>query len=251
MATGDGTTPITEDTSANVSFTGTPSPVPQIQSTYNNLETGYTNAINSQPTVQSMTNTANSQFGVPQLQGEVSNDQATEDKLNTQIANVGKTVGQASQQSILTDGQKTAAEQNMTTPLQAQLATATTDESRANTNLGTAETNASQQVAAGSAQETKQLLPWTQAFSDENVTSAMQMTGWTTENAQQLQVLLANQSAGVTLTKDEQDNLESLAQQEQTFEDSLKTLAATPTMITSSDVGVYQNGQATTGSAWT
>lgn len=255
MATGNGTTPVPLDTSANVSFTGTPSPVPQIQGQYSGLESGYTNAINAQPTVQSMTNTANSQFGVPQLQQQQQADQAKEDSLNTQINNMGKTVGQASQQSIMTDGQKQAAVQNMTTPLQQQLATATTDESRTQNALGTAQTNASQQVAAGSAQETKQLLPWTQAFSDANVTTAMQMTGWTTENSQQLQVLLANQQAGVTLTQNEQDHLEALAAGEQQFENSLKLQQDSEnnsyTAITPTDVGLYNKmGQTSSGSAW-
>lgn len=222
---GNGTTPIPLDTSANVSFSGTPSPVPQIQGQYSDLEKGYTGAINGQSTVPQLTSTANDHFGVPQLQGEVQNDQAKEDNLNTAITNAGKTVGQASQQSILTQGQKDAAVQNLTTPLQQQLATATTDQSRAQSNLGTAQTNAGQEVSAEQAQQTKQLLPWTQAFSDANVTSAMRMTGWTTENANQLSVLLANQSAGITLTKDEQDNLNALAQQEQGFENSLKTNA--------------------------
>ncbi len=222
----NGTTPIPLDTSANVSFTGTASPVSNIQQQFGTAEKGYSDAINSQPTVQSMTSTANNQFGVPQLQGQVQNDMATQDKLNTQINMAPKTVAQASQQSILTQGQKDAAVQNITAPLQQQLATATTDQSRAQNALGTAQTNASQQVAAGQAQETKQLLPWTQQFSDLNVTSAMQMTGWSTENAQQLQVLLANQSAGVTLTQNEQDHLEALAAGEQQFENTLKINAA-------------------------
>lgn len=223
----NGTTPTTFDTSGNVSYTSAPTPVAQNQSTFSNLEQGYTSAINAQPTVPQLTNAANSQFGVPQLQGQVQDDQATQDKLNTQINMVPKTIAQASQQSIMTDGQKTAAEQAMTTPLQTQLATATTDASRAQTNLGTAQTNASNQVAAAQAQETKQLLPWTQAFSDANVIAAQNMTGWTTEDADQLSVLLNNQKTGESLTQDEQDHLESLASQEQTFEDTLKTNANT------------------------
>lgn len=222
----DGTTPIPFDTSANVSFTGTPSPVAGIQGTYGNLESGYSKAINSQPTVQSMTDSANTQFGVPQLQGQVQNDQAKEDSLNTSISMVPKTIAQASQESILTQGQKDAATQNMTAPLQQQLAATTTDASRAQSNLGTAQTNAGNQVAAGSAQEQKQLLPWAQAFSDQNVTSAMQMTGWSTDNTNQLNVLLANQKAGLQLTDREQQNLETLAGQEQTFENTLKVNAA-------------------------
>lgn len=235
----NGTTPIPFDTSANVSFTGTPSPVPQIQGQYADLEKGYTGAIAGQATVPQLTTAANAQFGVPQLQSQVQSDQAKADDLNTRINMAPKTIAQASQQSILTQGQKDAAVQSFTTPLQQQLATATTDQSRAQTNLGTAQTNASQQVTAAQAQQTKELLPWTQAFSDANVTTAMQMTGWTTQNAQQLQVLLANQTAGVTLTKDEQDNMEQLAQQEQSFENTLKVNAAQET--NSENLYKYEN----------
>ncbi len=238
------------DTSGNVSFTGTPSPLPQIQGQYGSLEKGYADTINAQPTVPQLTAKYNTQFGVPQLQGQVANDQATEDKLNTAINMAPKTVAQASQQSILTQGQKDAAVTNLTAPLNTQLATATTDASRTQSNLGTAQTNAGNMVSAEQAQQQKQLLPWTQAFSDANVTSAMQMTGWSTENAQQLQVLLANQSAGVTMTEDERNNMEKLAEQEQTFENTLKINAAKPMVIGASDLGVYSNGQITSGSAW-
>lgn len=222
----NGTSPIKFDNSAAVTFNGTPSPIPQIQGQFSDLEKGYTGAINAQPTVPQLTSKYADQFGVPQLQGRLQSDQAQADTLGTQIANAPKTVAQASQQSILTQGQKDAAVQNLTTPLNQQLSTLNTNIGREQTNLGTAQTNAGNMVTAEQAQQTKQLLPWTQAFSDANVTSAMQMTGWTTENANQLQTLLANQQAGVTLTKDEQDNMEQLAQQEQQFHNTLSVNAA-------------------------
>lgn len=253
----NGTTPIPFDNSGAVNFNPTASPIPQIQGTYGNLEKGFSNAINAQPTVPQLTAKYNDQFGVPQLQNEAANDQATQDKLNTQIANAGKTIGQASQESIMTQGQKDAAVTSYTQPLQQQLGVATTDLSRTNANLGTAQKNASDMVTAEQAQQVKQLQPWTQAFKDADVTTAMQMTGWTQENAQQLQVLLANQSTGKELTLNEQNNLEKLAEQEQNFENALKLQqdkeANAITPITANDVGIYQggaNGSFTTGSSW-
>jgi hypothetical protein len=251
----NGTAPIPFDNSAAVNFNGSPSPVAGIQGQYSGLEKGYSDAINGQATVPQMTSKYNDQFGVPQLQGQVQNYQAQADDLGSRINMAPKTIAQASQQSIMTQGQKDAAVQNMTQPLQQELQTTNTNLGRAQTNLGTAQTNTGQMVQAEQAQQTKQLLPWTQAFSDQNVTSAMQMTGWTTENAQQLQVLLANQSAGVQLTQNEQNNLEHLAEQEQGFENALKLqqdkAAHTYTAITPTDVGLYnQNGQVSSGSAW-
>lgn len=222
----DGTTAIPFDNSANVSFTGTASPIPQIQGQYSDLEKGYTGAIAGQATVPQLTTKYNDQFGVPQLQGKIQSDQAQADNLSTQINNVPKTIAQASQESILTQGQKDAATTAMQTPLNQQLSTLNTNTTRDQSALGTAQTNASTMTTAEQAQQTKELLPWTQAFSDANVTTAMQMTGWTTQNAQQLQVLLANQSAGVTMTNQERQNMEALAQQEQGFEQALKTNAA-------------------------
>lgn len=222
----DGTGQIPFDTSANVSFHGTPSPLPQIQGQFSNLESGYTSAINAQPTVPQLTARYADQYGVPQLQGQVQGQQAQADALNTQINNVPKTIAQASQESILTQGQKDAAVQNMQQPMQQQLSALNTNLTRTQQNLGTAQTNAGNMVQAEQAQQTKQLLPWTQAFSDANVTSSMQMTGWTTENEQQLHVLLANQQAGVTLTESERNNMERLAEQEQQFENTLKTNSA-------------------------
>lgn len=222
----NGTSAIPFDNSANVSFNGTPSPVGQIQGQYGNLEKGYTDAINGQQTVPQLTQRYNDQFGVPQLQGQVQGYQAQGDQLQSQINNAPKTIAQASQESILTQGQKDAAVQSMTNPLQQQLGTLNTNLSRTQANLGTAQSNAGNMVQAEQAQQAKQLMPWTQAFSDQNVTSAMQMSGWSAENAQQLQVLLANQSAGVQLTQNEQNNMEKLAQQEQDFENTLKVNSA-------------------------
>lgn len=246
----NGTSPIPFDHSADVSFQGTPSPVAAIKNDYSNLEKGYSSAINDQPTVPQLTDRYNTQYGVPQLQQQVQNDQAQADSLNTDIANASKTIGQAAQQSIMTQGQKDAAVQAYTTPLQNRLQTLNTNIGREQSNLGTAQTNAGNMVQAEQTQQAKQLMPWTQAFKDQDVTSAMQMTGWTTENAQQLEVLLANQAAGKELTMNEQNNMERLAEQEQQFENSLKTLAATPMALTNNDIGIYQNGKITTGSVW-
>lgn len=222
----NGTTPIPIDHSADVHFQGTPSPIADIQNQFKTTENGYADTINGQATVPQLTARYNSQFGVPQLQGQVQDLQAQSDTLGSEINNAPKTIAQASQESILTQGQKDAAVQNLQNPLQQQQQNVNTNLTRTQQNLGTAQTNAGQMVAAEQAQQQKQLLPWTQQFSDLNVTTAMQMTGWTTENAQQLQVLLANQQAGVQLTQNEQDHLEQLAQQEQSFEDTLKTNAA-------------------------
>lgn len=222
----DGTTPIPFDHSGDVSYTTPTAPIADIQGQYKGLESGYTNAINSQSTVPQLTGKYNNQFGVPQLQNQAEGLQANADSLNTQINMAPKTIAQASQQSIMTQGQKDAAVQNLQQPLQQQLQNVNTNLTRTQSNLGTAEKNASDMVAAEQAQQTKQLLPWTQAFKDTDVTTAMQMTGWSTADANALNVLLHNQQTGLALTQNEQDHLEQLAQQEQQFENTLKTNAA-------------------------
>jgi len=229
MGANDGTQPIPFDNSAAVNFTPTASPIPQTQADYKNLETGFSNAINAQPTVPQLMGKYNAQYGVPQLQQRVQGDQATADKIGTQIDMAPKTIAQTSQQSIMTQGQKDAAVQNLTQPLQQELTNVNKDQSEGQQALTAADTNAKDMVAAEQAQQTKQLQPWTQAFKDQDVIAAEQMTGWTNENAQQLQVLLANQATGKELTMNEQNNLEKLAQQEQQFEDTLKTNAAQET----------------------
>jgi len=253
----NGTTPIPFDTSGNISYTTPTGPAAQVASTYGGLEKGYADAINSQPTVPLLTSQANDRFGVPQLQQQVQSYQAQGDQLQDEINNASKTVGQASQQSILTQGQRDAAVQNLTTPLQQQLGTINTNLTRTQANLGTAQTNASQDVAAQQAQQLKQLQPWTQQFSDEAVIAAQQETQWTQQDADQLNVLLSNQKTGLALTEDEQNNLNALAQKEQDFENNLKLQqdkeANTITPITSSDIGLYRggaNGTFTNGSVW-
>ncbi len=242
-----------------VSVTPGQSPIPQIQGDYANLEKGYSGAIGSQATVPQLTAKYNDQFGVPQLQGQVQGLQAEGDKVQGMIDNAGKTVGQASQQSILTQGQRDAAVQNLTTPLQQRLGVVNTNLSRAQTNLGTAQTNSGQMVGAEQAQQTKQLLPFTQAFSDENVISAMQNSNFTTGEANELSVLLANQSAGLTWTNDQAQRAHELSMKEQDFENSLKlqhdsqsyTTGHTFTPVSTGTMGFLNgSGQMTSGSAW-
>lgn len=229
------------------------SPLAGIQSNYANLEGNYSNAINSQPTVPQLTQKYNDQFGVPQLQGQIQGYQAQGDRLQGQIDNASRTVGQASQQSIMTQGQRDAAVQSLTAPLQQQLGTLNTNISRAQTNLGTAQTNAGNLITAETAQQAKQLLPFTQQFSDEQVISAMQNSNFTADNANELSALIQSSQNGVALTNAQAERANQLAIAEEGFANNLAVQNSknnAPQLISKTDVGVYSNGKATTGSAW-
>lgn len=206
----------------NASFTPSASPLPGIQKTYGDLESGYSGAINAQPTVPQLTSKYNDQFNVPRLQQQVQQGNATSDMLGNQINAVPKDIQQGSQESILTQGQLSRMTQARQTPLLQEKNMVDQNLTRTGQNLGVAQSNANQMVTAEQAQQAKQLQPWLQQFSDEAVIAAHQMTGWTTQNAQELQVLLANQQAGVQQSEGEKNRMNQLAMQESQFHQQLQ-----------------------------
>lgn len=209
-------------TDFNVNFTPTASPVNQQADIFANLDKGYAGAIDAQTKVPDLITNYNNQFGVPQLQKQIQTGQEAYDALGNTISNIPTDIAQRSQESILTQGQKDRQVQAESAPLLKQQGVLGQTIARQQTNLGTAQTNAGQMVTAEQAQQTKELQPWLQKYSDESILSSMRMTGWTQENSQELQTLLANQQAGITLSEGDKNRANALALKEADFEDQLK-----------------------------
>lgn len=212
----------TADNNFQISVTPGQSPIPQIQTDYGNLEKNYSSAIAAQPTVPQLTSKYNDQFGVPQLQQVQQGQQAQYSLLGDQISAVPKDIEQGSQESILTQGQLSRMTEARQAPLRDAQGKLGTQMTQTGQNLATAQTNANQMITAESVQQAKELLPFTQAFTDENIISAMQNSNFTTSEASELSVLLSNRQAGQTWTNAQADRANALALKEQDFENSLK-----------------------------
>jgi len=210
------------DDKFNVNFSPTASPVKDQQDIYSNLDQGYTGAIQGQEAVPNLISRYDDRFGVPQLQRGLQEGQEMYDTLGSQIRGLSRDVAQRSQESILTQGQKNRMVQAEQAPLLEQQGILGTNLSRMGANLGTAQSNAAKMVEAEQLQQQKELQPWLQKYDNENILSAMRMTGWSTQNEMELRRLLANQQAGITLSEGEKNRMNSLAIAEKGFQAQLE-----------------------------
>lgn len=210
------------DNNFNVNFTPTASPLEDTKKRYSDLNTGFTNFLNSQETVPQLTTRYNQQYGIPQMQNNLQQGQEQYDYLGNQIRSMPTSVAQGSQESILTQGQKDRVVQSRQAPILEQQGVLGQNLSQLGNRLSTAQTNANQMISAEQAQQLKMTQPWTQAYNTESVLSTMAMTGWSTQNSMELQRLLANQSAGIQLSEGEKNRMNALAVSENNFEHQLK-----------------------------
>jgi hypothetical protein len=232
----------------DVNWKPTTSPVGAQTDIYSNLNAGYAGAIAGQDKTPAILDRWDQRYGVPQLQSKIAGDTLQYDELGNQIRNMPKEIAQRSQESILTQGQKDRQVQSETAPLLSAQGVLGQNISRDTANLGTAESNAAKMVSAEQVDQEKELLPWLKQYDTENVLQAMRMTGWTFENEKELSRLLANQSAGVTLTNAERDRLNQLAIAEKEMQNRLDlakaqnyTLAKGSTLVSSSGAKLGSN----------
>ena len=210
------------DNNFKLDFKPTESPVGQQADIFGALDQGFSGAISGQETVPNMIGRYNEQYGVPQMQQQIQQGTEQYDYLGNQIRNMPNQVQQGSQESILTQGQLGRVTQAQQAPLLEQQGQLGQNLTRMGQNLGTAQTNASTMVSAEQAQQAKELQPFLQKYSNESVLSAMRSTAWSTENSMELQRLLANQQAGITLSEGEKNRMNSLAVAEKNFDNQIK-----------------------------
>lgn len=232
----------------NVNFKPTTSPINQQSDIFDNITKGYSGAIAGQATVPKLISSYNEKFGVPQMQQQIQQGTEQYDALGNSIRNMPREIAQRSQESILTQGQKDRQIQAESAPLLEQQGILGQNLSRQQANLGVAQSNASQMVSAEQVQQEKELSPWLKQYDNENILSTMRMTGWTFENQKELDRLLANQQAGITLSEGEKNRANQLAIAEKGFQNALElkrmenyTLSKGSTLVNSSGAKISSN----------
>ena len=216
-----------------VDFTPTESPVKQTAANINNLQAGYTQAIQNQTSVPNLITQFDEQYGVPQLQGQIQAGTEQYDYLGNQIRNMNKQVGQASQESLLTQGQRDRVVQAGQAPILEQQGMLGQNLARLGENLSRQQSNAARMVEATQIQQQKELQPWLQAFKNEEIIGAMAMTGWSQTNAMELDRLLHNSNQGMTLSENEKNRMHELSMMEKQFENTLKLQQNEQSFVTS------------------
>lgn len=205
-----------------VDFKPTSSPINQQSDIFENLNKGFGDAIGAQTKVPDLVTGYDQRYGVPQMQKAIQAGTEQYDTLGEQIRGLPTDMAQRSRESIMTQGQTNRAVQAEQAPLLEQQGILGQNLSRQQANLGVAQSNAAKMVSAEQVQQEKELSPWLKKYDTENVLSSMRMSGWTFENQSELSRLLANQSAGITLSEGEKNRVQQLALAEKSFENQLK-----------------------------
>src|SRR5258708_1231480 len=179
------------------SNTGKPSPfnIPSFAQAYdfaadrnasNNLIGNYAGFINSQETMPQAYDRISNQLQLPEQRQNVQayNEQAG--NLTAALEAMPTEVANTTQNSLVTEGHRAGLVQNKSIPLQLESNQVGRLGQQASANLAMSEGELGNRMNMVQQQEQKQLLPWTQQFSEMDQQQARQMTGWTTANELEL-----------------------------------------------------------------
>ncbi len=210
--------------SMDVQFKPTPSPLPEQKKAYDQYNKDYTDFLGSQETVGQLQDRYSNKFNIPFLEQNQQQQSNQLGFLGNQLQALPASVNSATANSMLTQGQKDRMVQSQQAPLANQYNQVQTAANQTNQTLGTARTNMGQMITAEQAQQMKMTQPWLQKYDEMNIQNAAENTQWTQTNQWELNRLLANQSAGVTLSEGQQNRLEQLAAQEDAFHNQLAVM---------------------------
>ncbi len=207
--------------SMDVNFKPTASPLPEQKKAYDQYNTDYTNFLGNQETVGQLQDRYSNKFNIPFLEQNQQQQSNQLGVLGNQLQALPASVNSATANSMLTQGQKDRMVQSQQAPLAQQYNQVQTAANQTNQTLGTAQQNMGKMITAEQAQQMKMTQPWLQKYDQMNIQNAAENTQWTQTNQWELNRLLANQSAGVTLSEGQQNRLEQLAAQEDAFHNQL------------------------------
>jgi len=210
-----------------LNYTPTKSPLSDISGQLNQLLGGYTKAINDQTSTVGLIDKYNTTFGVPQLMSSFNAGQDTLDTLGAQIRGVPTSVKQGSQESIMTQGQLDRTTQARQAPMIENYGVISGNVAKMGERLTQAQKLAETYVGAEQADQAKKLMPWTQAFSNAQLLAGMAMTEWSTNSANELNVLLTKYQTGVQISEAEKGRMHDLAMQENQFANTMAQLKET------------------------
>lgn len=210
--------------SMDINFTPTASPIAAQREEFSKYNTDYTNFLAGQETVPQLQDRYSNRYNIPFLQQTNQQQLENMDFLGNAIKAAPASVNSASQNSLLTSGQKDRLVQARTAPLVENYGKIATSQAATGSQLATAESNLNKAISAEQAQQMKMTQPWLQKYDEMNIIQAAERTQWTQTNQWELNRLLSNQSTGVTLSEGQQNRLNQLAMQENAFQNELALL---------------------------
>lgn len=218
-------TPANYAESQNFDFRATPTPLPQQKADFNAFNAEYTNFINGQQTPTQIADRYANKYNVPFLQEQQQKNNLILGNIGNQISAIPTSVASASANSMLTQGQKDRIIQSQTAPLAQEYNGLVQNANQVNQAAQQATENVDRAIGFEQADQMKKLAPWLQKYDFNTIANAAENTQWTQTNQWELNKLLANQQAGVTLSEGEQGRLYQLAEMEASFQSALDNIS--------------------------
>ena len=167
------------------------------------------------------------QLGIPELRENVQRGTETQQDITSLLRALPEDVSARTRESLVTDAQRRRIIAAESDPLLKNLATAGEFTERAGARLSAADKELSKRLGLTFAEQERQLLPFESKFNLLVQLNARKFSGYTFENQQELDRLIANQSTGAGLTNAERTRLNTLAIAESEYRNALDQISLT------------------------
>lgn len=184
----------------------------------------YTSAISGMEGIPSMYNRISDQMGLGSLRDAYAKYGELADTLTGQIRGLPKALAGRSQESLLTEGQRARMVESEQAPLMEQFGDVSRAQEAIGTRLGQGEQVAGQLMSAEMAQQERSLLPFERGFDVMEQRQAREFSGYTFQQQQELDRLIANMNAGVQLSIAEKQRAHELSLAELQYKNALKQI---------------------------
>ena len=183
--------------------------------------------IGNQESLPAMYSRLSGQLGIPQLQEQTQRLGEASDDITSQLFALPENVAGRTRESLVTESGKGRIVAAEAEPMQRNLAQLSALADRFGARLGTAQTNLGTMMGLYQAQQEKELMPWEKEYDLLTQTQAREFSGYTFEEEQELNKLIANQRTGLTWNNEERDRANQLAMKEMEYKSALEQISAT------------------------
>jgi hypothetical protein len=185
----------------------------------------YANAIRGQEALPAMYSRLSEQYGIPQQKELVQGLGQQMTGLNQRLYELPGVVSGTTRNSLVTQGQRANLIESKSAPMRADLAALGSIYGPAASALASSQGEVSNMMGLTQQQQAKDLMPFERGFSIMEQQQAREFSGYTFENQQELNRLIANANNGLQWTNAEADRANQLAMAEMGYKNELNKMA--------------------------
>lgn len=157
------------------------------------------------------------QYQLPQMQEAYQMGSERLAGLSSQIMGMPDQIKGTTRDSMVTESQKQGMVQAGQAPLTQEAGVLGGQMEQLGSQMGMANEGINRAMSMQMAQQDRELAPYEMGISEEQRLTAMEHSGWSTENSQELSRLQSNQQAGITLSEGEKNRQHQLEVQKEQY----------------------------------